>query len=514
MDEYSNFMFEATLLFIISFVISMIITLRFFIIREKNKTCCICNCNIINLVIYLIFNAVIGIIFTLPYITVNDYFIYFMELLKIDNKEYDDIKNVIKKIYKAVHYIFYLLSDTVIPYLFNVYLKNYKNKENNNKCSFFSLSIFKKAFKGLLYILIFIVICVILIVVIIIVYPEPIVNKVTENCEGWDGIVFNIRNILAFGELEYNIFFFYLYSIFISAHYLYYIRHCLAFFLCIVDPKTSMRRILKFYKIGKLIEENEKMKENNELTEIEEELIKLNEKRRNEIKNKLIENLKDSEKCCSKKYFYCFCIPKFVIDLPIGFFMIISMALLAVFDMHNTVSDFTVNDYSKIENDWEKQEMRETIKKGISTDLVMYFLISYLYNFGMIYSIIKRKYFIEYFPYIDGNHNGLAFLNLLGYITKVATPIYFLVYFPFINNNHKAIIYSYFNWYLFNLENYWQIIIKISVLLIIPILVYFGCIHTYLKDFECSLDNKHVKKGIDEAFSNSVDLSIDEMIVI
>ena len=71
----------------------------------------------------------------------------------------------------------------------------------------------------------------------------------------------------------------------------------------------------------------------------------------------------------------------------------------------------------------------------------------------MIYSIIKRKYFIEYFPYIDGSHNGLAFLNLLGYITKVVTPIYFLVYFPFINNNHKAIIYSYFNWYLF-MANY------------------------------------------------------------
>ena len=96
MDEYSNFMFEATLLFIISFFISMIITLRFFIIRKKNKICCICNCNIINLVIYLIFNAIIGIIFTLPYITANEYSIYFMELLKIDNKEYDDIKNVIK----------------------------------------------------------------------------------------------------------------------------------------------------------------------------------------------------------------------------------------------------------------------------------------------------------------------------------------------------------------------------------------------------------------------------------
>ena len=118
-----------------------------------------------------------------------------MELLKMDNKEYDDIKNMVKKKYKTIHYILYIFSDTIIPYLFNAYLKNYKNKENNNKCSFCSLSIFKKIFKDLLYILIFIVICVILIVVIIIVYPEPVVNKVTEKCQGWDVIVF----ILALG---------------------------------------------------------------------------------------------------------------------------------------------------------------------------------------------------------------------------------------------------------------------------------------------------------------------------
>ena len=37
MDKYTNFLFEASLLFIISFVISMNITLRFFIIRKKIK---------------------------------------------------------------------------------------------------------------------------------------------------------------------------------------------------------------------------------------------------------------------------------------------------------------------------------------------------------------------------------------------------------------------------------------------------------------------------------------------
>ena len=511
MDKYTNFLFEASLLFIISFVISMIITLRFFIIREKNKTCCICNCNIINLVIYLIFNAVIGIIFTLPYITTIDYFIYFTELLKIDNKEYDDIKNVIKKIYKTVHYIFYILSDTIIPYLFYVYLKNYKNKDNNNKCSFFSLSIFKKIFKGLLYVLIFIIICVILIVVIIIVYPEPVVNKITEECQGWDGIVFNIRNILAFGELEYIIIFFYCYALIVGAYYLYYIIHCLACIMCVELPETSFRRTFKFYKIGKLIEENDKMIENDELTDIEKEMNELNEKRRNDIKNKLIQYLKDSEKCCTKKYCYCFCIPKFVIDLPIGFFMICLMSGLIIFELNNTTTAICVNDYSKIENDWEKQEMRETIKKGITKDLSIYFLISYLYNFAMIYSIIKRKYFIEYFPYIDGSHNGLAFLNLLRYIIKDATPIYFLVYFPLINNNHKAIIYSYFNWYLFNIENYWQIIIKFSLLIIILILMYFGCIHTYLMELRTRLYTEQVRKGIEEARKNSIDLSLDEI---
>ena len=53
--------------------------------------------------------------------------------------------------------------------------------------------------------------------------------------------------------------------------------------------------------------------------------------------------------------------------------MIISMAGLLAFDLHNSFSELTVNNYSKIENDWEKQEMRETIKKGISKDLSMYF---------------------------------------------------------------------------------------------------------------------------------------------
>ena len=58
----------------------------------------------------------------------------------------------------------------------------------------------------------------------------------------------------------------------------------MACFLCIKLPEKSFRRILKFYKIGKLIEENDKMKENDELTEIEKELNELNEKRRNDIK--------------------------------------------------------------------------------------------------------------------------------------------------------------------------------------------------------------------------------------
>ena len=234
----------------------------------------------------------------------------------------------------------------------------------------------------------------------------------------------------------------------------------------------------------------------------------LNDERRKDIREKLIKQVNDS-KYCSKRYFYFYCIPKFIIDIIIGLFVVFTMYILMNFELENTFSATTINDYSTIEKDWEKEENRENIKKGIFKDLDLFFVVSYFYNGAMIVAIVKRKYFDEYMPYINGNHNEIAFLHLLKYIVQVSCPVYFFIFFPFINKDHKAIIYSYFHWYLFNIENYWQFIIKALLLLIIPIFMYYGCIPNYLREIKLRLNEEHVKKGIDACNSDS--LTFDEL---
>ena len=499
LDEYKKFYTVAIILFSSFFFISTIITSYFYIVKKDGKISC--NCNFWNFLVFFCFNCVIGIIFTLPYITVYDYFIYFMELLKIEEKDYDKMKQLIKKIYKFVHWFFYLLSDLFIPFFFNILIIRYYNSNNtsNNKykCSCKTFKIFLESFAILLIVLILFII---LIIVIVVVFSEPEVNKSTEECQGFDGIMFNIRNIIAVAELEYNIIFFYLYSIIIVYHYfsalvilLSYLYNC----LCSISlPSYTPKQTFKFYKIGKLIEKNknENDNDNNNDDDIIKALKELNYERREDIKKKLIQQVNDS-KNCSKRYCYCFCIPKFIIDIPIGIFIVSITISLAFIEIANTFSDTTTNNYSTIQKEWEEEENRENIKKGIFKDLDLFFVLSYLYNIAMIFSIVKRKYFNEYMPYINSSHNEIAFLLLLKYIAEVACPVYFLIFFPFFNNDHRAIIYSYFHWYLFNIENYWQMIIKGLLLLIIPILICKGCIPNYIMEYNFNQNEYHVKEG-------------------
>ena len=204
LDEYTKFYIVVISLFSSFFIISAIITSYFYVVNRNGKISC--NCNGWIFIIFLCFNFVIGVIFTLPYITVYDYFIYFMELLKIEEKDYDKIKKLIKDIYKSVHWIFYLFSDFFIPLFYNILLQNYYNKKNNINCKC-SCNLFLYILKGFAILFIVLILFIILIIVIINVYSEPKVNKFTKECEGFDCIMFNIRNIISVAELEYNIIF-------------------------------------------------------------------------------------------------------------------------------------------------------------------------------------------------------------------------------------------------------------------------------------------------------------------
>ena len=110
------------------------------------------------------------------------------------------------------------------------------------------------------------------------------------------------------------------------------------------------------------------------------------------------------------------------------------MICLTYFEFHNTFRDNTMNDYSKIKSESEKGEISENIKKGLNSDLLMFFFASYFYYLAMFYSSFKRNYFKEYLPFLGGDYNGIAFIILLKYYLKLTIPVHFLVFFPFINN--------------------------------------------------------------------------------
>lgn len=285
-------------------------------------------------------------------------------------------------------------------------MKIYKNKEKNNENDDKSCwKSIKSILKSILFLIIFMSTCIISIVTIIVSNPEPTVNKITEKYQGWDGFMLNLRNIFSLAELEYNIIYFYFQSVLISGYYLYWCKYiCFCF-----KGSGNLRRILRFYEIGKLTKKNQEFEKNikdGKVSDIDLALEDLKNERRECIKENLIKRLENPKFC------YFFIIPKFCFDIIYGIILSIIMICLTYFEVHNTFRDNTMNDYSKIKSESEKGEISENIKKGLNSDLLMFFFASYFYYLAMFYSSFKRNYFKEYLPFLGGDYNGIAFIIL------------------------------------------------------------------------------------------------------
>jgi len=395
-----------------------------------------------------------------PFIAVTDYEIYYIELIKKEEKDkYASIKEFIKIIYKVLNYCYYSLSDAIFPMLINLYLTKYTNSKDYKK-SLCNL-------KDFIFIITFICVCGLSIFIVVVCLPEPVENKITENLDGWDYFIFNLRNVWAFGELEFNIVFCYLMGAFECAKMIYWLFKCLPC-LCRRKIVIEKRNLLKKSEIEKL---SEPINTNDDDEEFKIKLKEFQEERNEEISDKIQKEL-DKDKCT-----YCYIIPKCIIEIPIRFILFFLLISLYWFDLENTDGISSKIDFSKIESDIKDEKKCEELFKNIYNYLGLCLLFIYIYYFGFIYSIIMRKYFKEYLPYIGGKHNGLGLLILLKYIMNIAIPIYFLAFFPLINHDQKSILYDYFKWYLFTFDNFTQILIKIGLLLIISLFICFGCIN-------------------------------------
>ena len=98
---------------------------------------------------------------------------------------------------KLINYFYYALSEIIIPFFTTMYFKHYFSKiEEGEKYKCFSFSILK----GFLFFIITIISFTIGAIVIVCVYPEPKINELKENKEGWDGLMLNLRNIVSLAE--------------------------------------------------------------------------------------------------------------------------------------------------------------------------------------------------------------------------------------------------------------------------------------------------------------------------
>jgi len=394
-----------------------------------------------------------------PFIAVIDYEIYYIELIKKEEKDkYASIKEFIKIIYKVLNYCYYSLSDAIFPMLINLYLTKYTITKDYKK-SLCNL-------KDFIFIITFICACGLSIFIVVVCLPEPVENKIAENLGGWDYFIFNLRNVWAFGELEFNFIYFFMLAFYEMANMLYWLYKCLPC-LCRRETIIEKRNLIKKSEIEKL---SEPINTNDDDEELKITLKEFQEERNKEISDKIQKEL-DQDKCT-----YCYIIPKCIIEIPIRFILVILMMSLILIDVENTTYLNKI-DFSKIESDIKDEKKSEELLKKIYGGLSLYFFLTYLYYFGIIYSIIKRKYFKEYLPYIGGEHNGLGLLILLKYIMNIAIPVHFLVFFPFINHDQKSILYDYFKWYLFTFDNFTQILIKIGLILIISLFICLGCIN-------------------------------------
>ena len=178
-----------------------------------------------------------------------------------------------------------------------------------------------------------------------------------------------------------------------------------------------------YWMIGRLIEKEEP-KDDDKLSDFDVAKKELQEERNDYLVEKMIKYYKNDDKILNKCK-----IPKAIYQVPFGFFIFLFGMLILIIDNYNTFSQATRFDYKNIKSDYEKREDKEKAREDILIDFHGFFAFFIVYFIAIIYAIITRNYYKEYFPYIGSEHNGYAFLNLLKYMIRIQPPIYFFAFF-------------------------------------------------------------------------------------
>ena len=427
----------------ISFIISIIITVWFF--RKK--------CNGYNIAIFWLFNFSMAAFSIFPLISSYDNYFIIMEKIGVyDEKELEPTRKKIRTYYKIIHYVYYAISDIGIPLCNTIYLKRYLAKKDDNeqyKC--FSCSILK----GFLFFIITIVVFAIGAIVIVCVLPEPKLEEVKENTEGWDGIMFNLRNIISVAEYDANILLSAFLFMFKAANNMSWLSCCCKD----IDGIKEQMSLFVFWKIGRLIEKQES-KDEDKLSDFDIAKKELQEERNDYLADKLSDDYKKDIKVCNKI--------RNIYEFPIFIFFVFLAAFILSSECDNTFCLFTRYNYREIKEIYEKSEDKEEIKKGIFSDFVLFFVMFIIYFVATTYSIVTKNFDKEYFPYIGSERNGYGFLILLEHMIRIQPPIYFIVFFPLMCLGHKPIIANYFRLFKITMDyNYWPFVKGISNIIIL-----------------------------------------------
>ena len=487
-QDYSakeNILIHVAILASITFIISIIITIWFFVLKRK-------KCNTINIIMFWVFNFSSAAFSVFPLMSCYDNYLTTMEKIEVYNAaELEPIRKKIRTYYKIIHYVYYALSDAIIPFLTTLYLKRYlAKKEEGKKYKCFSLTILK----GFLFFIITILAFAIGAIVIVCVLPEPKLEDLKENTEGWDGLMFNLRNIISLAEYEINILLGAFLFIFKAAYYIRWLFCCCHFKCEDVENGKTNTLLFVYWIIGRLIEKEEP-KDDDKLSDFDVAKKELQEERNDYLVDKMLRYYKNDNKILNKCY-----IPKPIYQVPFGFFFIAFAAFIFVIDINNTFGQATRFDYKNIKSDYEKSSDKEKAKEDILIDFHGFFVFFIVYFITIIYAIITRNYYKEYFPYIGSQHNGYAFLNLLKYMIRIQPPIYFLAFFPHMNKEHTPIISKYFKLVKFTIEkNYWPLIKGVTTIIVAIFCVLLGFTKDGIfKIFREDFSNKYVKAGKDK----------------
>ena len=423
-----NFNRDIAILSIAIFIISCLITYCYY------KTLF----NPINMAIYIIFNATMAFIFTLPLVVGYDIYITVIENKKKEGKiegdyNFDDLKKKLKGIYKFIHWWIYTISDTIIPFLLTIYFKEI------NLCK---LDKAKTILRTFLFIIICIAVFAVIIILLYIFLPEPTINKVKKNCEGWDGLFLNLRNLISLAEIEYNyIFLLMRFSILVMES-----GECMIC-CCKNHHHYNLRKRTKIWELGKLDEYNNKTNNENEKNELKKKLEKINKERRRDLMTNLINKIKTERgRCC------CFYYVENLFLFPLFFIFSFFPILIILF-----------NFFFQLELD---SFLLLTKEENLYFTLLEFMILTYINYVILFYCIIGRKYFDTYFPYKNGEYNEIGFLNLLQYVLDNVMALYFLLYFVIIKELN---IDSYFIWLEFTFSP--EILFFVAFLLLILLFI-------------------------------------------